>query len=180
MLVALTLSLCLNRPLPLIQAVINEAQRQGASSLEMVCLVEKESHFNPRARSATRDHGLFQLNEIYHPNAPLALKKHIAYGISFYLSCNTSQYGDLWSTYSTYNGGRNWKRVSIHNAARVCALYLKLMPSFIFAKLRDIAFWQMPKSFLKGEQGEGIKKPTDLQIAALCVTNRKGHFFSFI
>ena len=176
LLTAITLSLCLNRPLPLMQMVINESLKQGASPLEMVCLVETESRFNPKARSITRDKGLFQLNEDYHPNAPSALKEHIAYGIRFYLRCYSPGQQDLWSVYATYNGGRNWPNVSIHNASRVVKLYLELMPKYLFAKLMDTAFWLCPKTFSKGEQGERVTNRTDLQIAALCVTNRRGHF----
>jgi hypothetical protein len=176
LLTAITLSLCLNRPLPLIQAVINESLKQGASPLEMVCLVEKESRFNPKARSTTRDKGLFQLNEDYHPNAPSALKKHIAYGISYYLRCTRSGQQDLCSAYAEYNGGRNWKTVSIDNALRVVKLFNELMPKYLIAKLMDTAFWLCPKTFSKGEQGEGITNRTDLQIAVARATNRELHF----
>jgi soluble lytic murein transglycosylase-like protein len=117
---ALALAAVLQRNPLLVCGVAAEAERRGVDPVVACALVQHESNFRVRARSATEDYGLMQIHAPLHGRYP-DLRKHIAKGVDILRRELDREHGDYRRALSRYNTGRVTRR-GLEYAGRVLAI----------------------------------------------------------
>ena len=127
---ALLLAAILARPVALVDTVYWAARRAGIDPVLAVAVVEYESWFDPSKDVAcgdTTDWGLFQLNSRYHVQHRESIDKHIAYGVAYLAECLAREKGSRTAGLSRYNAGAAASVAGRLYAARVLAIWRRLM-----------------------------------------------------
>lgn len=124
-------------PYELQECMFITCEKYGVPYALALALAEKESTFNPDAKSSTNDYGLMQINKINFDYLkargidPMTYEGNIEAGILF-LSQKLEKYGDVEKALMAYNCGdagarRLWEKgtTSTYHSATVMKLYQK-------------------------------------------------------